>query len=347
MFIRVVAIFVLTNFSFYKNEYSMQTETAIIDIKKLSEDLLNPSISHGYAEQILNNIYSYFKDITEVSGYDSDIKRLITLPAKNGMALSINHAAQCFLDYQRTTKFLRGTVQAIKDKLEVNPDKKVHVFYAGCGPYAPFVTLVAPLFSPDDVEFSLLEINKNSLEQAEILIENLELTNYIKNCYLKDATEFKIPNPDDVDILFSETLDALLYRECYVPILWNLLPQLNNNVSVIPENVKINVSFKEQKNEIFEATVFDVRKNIQKQYEKSILPKQFESFKVDLSKANEYDRIVIDTSVEIYKEQILRKNESSLTLSLEMEIEKPVIHKSVLFTYHTVPQMELKFTLEK
>jgi predicted RNA methylase len=325
----------------------MYTETTLIDIKKLSEDLLHPSISLEFAEQIVNNIYSYFKEITQVSGYDSDIKRLITLPAKNGMALSINHAAQCFLDYQRTTKFLRGTVQAIKDKLEENPNKKVHVFYAGCGPYAPFVTLVAPLFSPDEVEFSLLEINKDSLEQAEVLIENLGFTNYIKNCYLKDATEFKIPNPDEVDILFSETLDALLYRECYVPIMWNLIPQLNKDVKVIPENVKINVSFKEKENETFEATVFDVRKNIEKQHEKSTLPKQFESFKVDLSKADKYDRIVIDTCVEVYKEHVLRKNESSLTLSLEMEIEKPVIHKSVLFTYHTDPQMELKFTLEK
>ena len=56
----------------------------------------------------------------------------------------------------------------------------INVFYAGFGPYAPFVTLVAPFFKSNEVQFTLLEINKNSVESAKKLINALELSDYIK-----------------------------------------------------------------------------------------------------------------------------------------------------------------------
>ena len=92
---------------------------------------------------------------------------------------------------------------------------------------------------------------------AKRLIDSLELNDYVQEIYLADAVTFKIPNPDTIHIVISETLDALLYRECYVPILFNLLPQLGKDITLIPENVLIDLSlivrskedhtFKEQK----------------------------------------------------------------------------------------------------
>ena len=51
--------------------------------------------------------------------------------------------------------FLKAMVMAIKEKQQKHPDKTINIFYAGCGPYAPFVTLIAPLFSPKKIQFSL------------------------------------------------------------------------------------------------------------------------------------------------------------------------------------------------
>ena len=54
--------------------------------------------------------------------------------------------------------FLKAMVMAIKEKQQKHPDKTINIFYAGCGPYAPFVTLIAPLFSPKKIQFSLVHL---------------------------------------------------------------------------------------------------------------------------------------------------------------------------------------------
>ncbi len=325
----------------------MEVREKVIDLKRLSRDLINSEEDSDSINNIIDKIHRYFRDVTEISGYCSDVKNMITVPATKGMALSINHAAQCLLDYKRTYKFLKGFVRAIEDKQKIYPGETIQIFYAGCGPYAPFVTLVAPLFTPDEVQFSLLEINKDSLEKATTLIKNLKLTNYIRATYLSDATTFKVDQPKSYHILFSETLDALLYRECYVPILWNLVPQFSSEITVIPENVKVDLFFKEKLDETFETTIFDVKGVIKTAKQNLKLPEQFSAVRVDLTQADKYNRIILATEVQVYKELLLVRNESSLTLILEMEIDKPITNKAVLFTYHTTPSVELKFKLEK
>jgi hypothetical protein len=325
----------------------MEVREKVIDLKRLSRDLINSEEDSDSINNIIDKIHRYFRDVTEISGYCSDVKNMITVPATKGMALSINHAAQCLLDYKRTYKFLKGFVRAIEDKQKIYPGETIQIFYAGCGPYAPFVTLVAPLFTPDEVQFSLLEINKDSLEKATTLIKNLKLTNYIRATYLSDATTFKVDQPKSYHILFSETLDALLYRECYVPILWNLVPQFSSEITVIPENVKVDLFFKEKLDEKFETTIFDVKGVIKTAKKNLKLPEQFSAVRVDLTQADKYNRIILATEVQVYKELLLVRNESSLTLILEMEIDKPITNKAVLFTYHTTPSVELKFKLEK
>ena len=318
-----------------------------INLKTLSKRLLDFHLDYEETKEIIDQIHSYFKEVTEISGYDSDISKMIALPARKGMALSVNHAAQCLLDYQRTKKFLTGFYTAIKDKQKEYPNETIRVFYAGCGPYAPFLVLIAQLFTSEQVQFSLLEINKDSLEKAEVLIESLNLTSYVSACYLEDATTFKIKNPKQYHILFSETLDALLYRECYVPILWNLLPQLPPEIAVIPENVKVDLYFKQMNKEVFDSTIFDVRKRVKTYLPFSLLPGEFKSTIVPLNDKEKYDKLLLTTEVQIYKELCLLRDESSLSRSLEIEIEKPIIHQAVFFTYYTSPNVELKFALRK
>ncbi|WP_299439496.1 phytanoyl-CoA dioxygenase [uncultured Aquimarina sp.] len=320
------------------------------NIKKLTTQLLKEDISDEESITIINEIHGYFNEITSISGYDMEFKHLAAVPTASGMALSLNHAAQCLLDYKRTSKFLRGIVKAIKDIQKGKPNETVNIFYAGCGPYAPFINLVAPLFDQSEVQFSVLEINKDSLDFAKKLITELGLSDYIKEYYLADAVTFTIPNPDTFHILYSETLDALLFRESYVPILANMLPQLSSDVTLIPTNVLLKVdvisnNINDASSDITTQTIFDTREAIA-----SIeieLPQELPSKEVIFDATKNNESIIIDTEVHIYEHLRLTRGESSLTIPYEIALENPLPYQSMSFAYQLKPQVGLKYEFNK
>lgn len=332
----------------------MNENITALDIKEKVSTLLKDSIEQSEIENLINEIHTYFKELTQLTGFDNHIEHLAAITTSKGKALGLNHAAQCLLDYKRTVKFLKAMVMAIKEKQQDHPNETIHIFYAGCGPYAPFVTLIAPLFSPEEIQFSLLEINDKSLKYAKILIQKLKLTNYVTNYYTADAVTFKIPEPEKFHILFSETLDALLYRECYVPILFNLLPQLSEDIAVIPENVLIKMSL--SVNSITDSkhiteeidTIINVREVISLN-KSDIVSTQLPDKKVAVKSLNieQYNYLLLDTLVHIYDNIWLTRNESSLTIPLEMGIEHPFLFNSIVYTYQMHPNIELKYKLEQ
>lgn len=315
-------------------------------VKELSTRLLDERAGEEEVNKTIDEINRHFWELLGVTEKKEDLDHLAGVPSKAGIALSYNHAAECLLDYNRTVKFLQGFVAAIKNKQKQYPNETIQIFYAGCGPLAPFVTLIAPLFTPEEVQFSLLEINSRSLKTAKSLVKELELTEYIQEYYLADAITFEIPNPEKIHILFSETLDALLHRECYVPILWNLLPQLSEEVTVVPHNVRVKLNFKVDDKETFGAVVFDTRKVLAETKKAEELPETLSPTIVSLEDAEQYYSIVLDTEVQIYDNLVLTRSESSLTLALEIPIHKPIVDKGVVFRYHLLPLPALKIEMQ-
>lgn len=332
----------------------MIEEKIISNIRELTSSLLENSMNQVEIEKNLNEIHTHFQQITEITGYDSKIEYMAAIPAAKGKALGLNFAAQCLLDYKRTIKFLKAIVSVIIEKQKKQPGKLIKIFYAGCGPYAPFITLVAPFFQPEEVQFSLLEINKNSVKSAKKLIQSLNLSNYLKDFYTADAVTFKVPNSDSFDILISETLDALLYRECYVPILINLLPQFKKDITLIPENVLINLSFlpfskKESDYEEHEVgSVFNVRESVSAYCNSDLLPSQLPDKKIDLTSLNMevYEKFLLDTKVHIHGDTWLYRNESSLTIPYEYMLTQPFKNSFFVFSYFIAPEIELKSRFE-
>ena len=323
-------------------------------IKKFTSSLLENSLNQNETEKCLNEIHIHFQRITKITGFDSKIEHLAAVPTAKGKALGLNHAAQCLVDYKRTVKFLQAIASAIIAKQKEQPGEVINVFYAGCGPYAPFITLVAPLFKSEEVRFSLLEINKNSLESAKKLINSLGISSYVQEFYLADAVTFNVPNADSFHILISETLDALLYRECYVPILVNLLPQFNENIVLIPNNVLINLSFKSQSEKSQDSkeyeggTILNVRESVSSFGDVRLTPSRLPDKNVDLKamNTNGFEKIILDTEVHIYNDIWLERNESQLTLPLEVVLEKPILYNTIIFTYYLEPEIELKCTFQ-
>lgn len=332
----------------------MSKTDVLKSIRELAGSVFENSIDYEKGKYGLDEIYNHFQKITSITGFDSRIENLAAVPTAKGKALGLNYAAQCLLDYKRTLKFIKAIVSAITEKLNENPEKEVRVFYAGCGPYATFLTLIAPLFQANQVQFSLLEINKNSVVSAKKLIDSLDLSDYLIEFHIGDAVTFKVPDSDSYDIVISETLDALLYRECYVPILVNLLPQFRNDVLLLPENVLIDLSFSsssDSKSEVKElkmGNAFNVREAISALPISESIPAEFPEKKIDLTNVNldTFEKLFLDTRVKIYQDIWLERNESSLTVPFESILQKPNDSNSITFTYHMEPEIELKCKFE-
>ncbi|AXG68075.1 hypothetical protein KORDIASMS9_00265 [Kordia sp. SMS9] len=318
-------------------------------IKTLSTTILNNQSNFDTIKNSIDEIHKHYLETTNIGDLGEGMQHMAAVPTASGMALSLNHAAACLLDYRRTAKFLDGMVALIREKQQQFPNETINIFYAGCGPYAPFVTLVAPLFDASEVQFTLLEINAASINAAEKLVKALELTDYITEFHTSDAVTFQIPNAKKYHILFSETLDALLYRESYVPILWNMLPQLSENCSVIPNNVIVQASltFPQKENEDTRkekeaATIIDVREAVKANGGNQELPQTFAPTTINLADDQQYYTMIIDTKVHIYKDIWLYRNESSLSIPLEMEIQYPLEAPKVTLYYQLKPSVELK-----
>ena len=318
-------------------------------IKDLSTTILNNQSDFDTIKNSIDEIHKHYLETTKIEELGDGMQHTAAIPTASGMALSLNHAAACLLDYRRTAKFLDGMVTLIREKQQQHPNETINIFYAGCGPYAPFVTLVAPLFEATEVQFSVLEINAASIKMAEQLVKSLELTEYVKEYHTADAVTFQIPDAKKYHILFSETLDALLYRESYVPILWNMLPQLSETCAVIPNNVIVKASLtfpnqegEETRKEKEAATILNVREAVKINDGSKSLPKSFDPITISLAGDDKYYSMIVDTKVHIHNDIWLHRNESSLSIPLEMEIAYPLDAPNVTFFYELKPSVELK-----
>ncbi|WP_430410068.1 phytanoyl-CoA dioxygenase [Kordia sp.] len=320
-------------------------------IKKLSTAIIDNQSNPSKAKELIDEIHKHFLEITNIADMGEGLQNLAAVPTASGAAISLNHAAACLLDYRRTTKFLDAMVSLIREKQQQHPNEIINIFYAGCGPYAPFITLIAPLFNSKEVQFSILEINTASIQVAKNLIKELNLSEYVSEYYTADAVTFQIPDAKKYHILFSETLDALLYRESYVPILWNMLPQLSENCAVIPNNVIVEASMtfpkqegEDTKKEKQVGVILNVREAVKANDGSKTLPESFEPITINLSGEEKYSTMIVDTKVHIHKDIWLYRNESSLSIPLEMEIVYPLEAPNVTFFYQLKPSVELKLS---
>ena len=299
-------------------------------IGKLVAELLPPYIGQEYEQDIIQRVHELFSEMAVVSGFDEHHEWMLDKPTSSGIAISSNEAALCLLDFRRTSQFLRGIHQAIRDAQRLFPGETIEVLYAGCGPYAPFLTLTATLFSPGEVRFTLLEINPESLAAAKVLVNEMDQGSFLRASHLADATTFQVPAAKDYHILFTETMDAVLEREPMVPILLNLLPQMREDVLVVPRNVTIEgVFFKESDlskgmDGLWDldcedeghsvGTVMDMAGAIKKHLaDEGPGEKVFQLSQCPMPEPGQRGFFALFTTVDIWEDIVLIKNESDIT----------------------------------
>lgn len=156
----------------------------------------------------------------------------------SGSAISPVQAALCAREPLRSAAFIQGLAQAVTQRL--CEDRPVRVLYAGCGPYALLALPLMALFSPRQLQFSIIEIHQEALAAARALIAKLGLTQYVSDFICADAAAYRIPAGVAPDVIVSETMNTALGKEPQVAIMRQLAAQAPQ-AALVPAAVTVHL----------------------------------------------------------------------------------------------------------
>ena len=304
-----------------RNESTPTSELA--QLRAFADVILADAYHPGLFRKTLHQFEAWLIAISELP-IDSESCRE-NIDHESGVALGPTWAALCIEDLQRTRNFVRGTYQAILACRNTNADRPVHVLYAGCGPFATLVLPLLTLFSEQQLRLTLVEINPISVQCVQRLFARLNLQAYVEELLLADAVSMKISQPDAIDIVLSETMQRALKNECQVQIMCNLIPQLRQEVLMLPERIILTLAQKDfskpltESSEIrpmetlgtlFELSAATIRKSTARE-ENGVLVLSSDAMTVTLAHAN-IDLYVL-TSIYVFGDAQLQLNASGLS----------------------------------
>jgi hypothetical protein len=209
--------------------------------------LLLRQITHGllqtdnYAQRLdaANALYAMLSEITKVSFNTQDPLYLEETQLGEGKALSPRDATRCITDFMRTAGFISGLRAAIIEARRRFPDETIHVLYAGCGPFAPLMIPLTTEFDATQVQFTLLDIHKQSLDAARQIVCALGLKDFVRDYVRADATSYQHPPESALHIVLTETMQRVLSKEPQVMITSNLVPQLVEGGILVPQKITL------------------------------------------------------------------------------------------------------------
>jgi len=254
-------------------------------LKQLCVQILEEEKSIGLLEatKALYQLLCFTAGINENNAhYKND------LATPSGKAIAPLWAAMCINDFLRTQRFFRGIYQAVLDSKRKNPLDKIHILYAGTGPFATMALPIMSLFSKDEVSFTLMEIQETSVDSLHRILEYFDFREYVEAIIQTDASSFQLEKPNNVHIVISEVMQHALEKEPQVAITLNLSKQVNEHTIWIPQDIKIDIG------------LMNMKKDTERQM--GILP------------VNESSYIIIDTLFHLDKETFKNiKNQLPLT----------------------------------
>jgi hypothetical protein len=221
-----------------RNPTFAHTEALRPQLHALTERLLQlPPHHYGELRDTVRELMHWLCGLCEINMEDHIGNDFMLLD--NGKAIGPTFAALCLAEMARTQRFAQGLYQAVCDKRAAYPNRPVQVLYAGSGPFATLVLPLAARFGPDEVQWSLLEVNPTTHAMAGQLLRRLGLQEYVRRLELADASTWQVPPDEEIDILVTETMQYALQREPQVPICLHLLPQLLPDAILVPQQIRL------------------------------------------------------------------------------------------------------------
>ncbi|GHC63409.1 hypothetical protein [Ulvibacter litoralis] len=272
----------------------------------------------------------------------------------SGKAISFKWAGMCIDDIIRTKKFSHGLYKAVK-KVQETKNGKVHIVYAGTGPFATLTIPLLSKFTASEITFTLLEINSDSFENLKKVISYFSAEAYVSVLEQCDAARYKLKTPEEVDIIISETMMAGLKTEPQVAITYNLMRQVPDTTLLIPEEITLNIIAVNKKQRSLNkqsidtripyyttlASVFTVSKSTVRAHQDAFIeafPKyQFPENTLEIPNDIQrgYDQLNIETVIKIFDDEVLEIDESGLTVLLPLLELNPMLE--------TISSMETQY----
>lgn len=269
------------------------------------------------------------------------------IQAKGGVAIAPVWVALCIQDLRRTQKFIKGVHQAINTVLAHKvDDTPVEILYAGTGPFATLVLCLLPQYTPQQIQFTLLEINEISFQAVQKVFKQLGFQSFVRHFSQENAVTYQIQQSPD--IIVSETMLRALEREPQVAIMLNLLPQTKPEVIMIPANIRLTLGASRLDSTTLETkrqtldTLLEVNVQTIREYQKTQeFPRK--SVQVNLSKWQNYRELNIDTHIQVFDHCEITFGQSGLTIPKKiLDIAQAPMKELIFeFQYQLEPLPEL------
>lgn len=156
-----------------------------------------------------------------------------------GTAVSVQVAARCLWEYQRSARFLQGVAAAVREARRRFPGERIRLLEAGCGPFGLLALPLSVHFAPEELGFVLLDYHGRSLAAVRRLTKLLGLEAYVLDTVQADATRWRCPPALRPHVLVSETMRASLRDEPQVAVVANLAPQIMPDGIMVPESIQV------------------------------------------------------------------------------------------------------------
>jgi predicted RNA methylase len=334
----------------------MTQENQLSKLSRICDVIIDDTINFAQLHQSLSEMKQLFLAISEID-MNSDYS-LQDIHHETGKAIGPKWAELCIDDLLRTKRFSKGAFEAISLLLKSKKEKPVTILYVGTGPFATLLLPLLTKFKPEELQLILVEINPISLKSIQNCITKMGFEAYIKDIICEDASKLQLKNPKEIDILLLECLQFALVKEQQVAITYNLIPQLKEDVILIPEEIKLNVclinSTKKMEYQLSQEiaikpnyfknidSVFLLNKEtIQKRNkiqnnEQLVFPETITLLSEDDKK--EYDTVTISTEISVFGDQILEIDQCSLTMVYKIASMEIALSKKGIKTQYEVNQ---------
>jgi hypothetical protein len=336
---------------------------AISRLEQISNSLLQTGADQpGTLFNIVNDLYHLLVNAASLD-LDTEPSRE-DLYSQGGKALGTTWAAMCIKDILRTKKFVDGIFEAVNDKLK-EKTTPVHILYVGTGPFAVLILPLITKFNSQQVQFSFLEINKQSFSALQNIVNHFGMEDYVRRIENVDAITWKFPPNESPDIFLTETMQPALAKEPQVSIAMNIVPQLHKEAFIIPREITLTACltnpverWKEKMEgsnpaastlalkEIFTLTRTTILTFEKQDENKMVFPKV--ELSISHASIELFPQLEIMTRINIYKEISIEQDECHLTTPLlvrDLSEFDSDIH--VVFQYETGENPGIRVDIRK
>jgi len=219
-----------------------------VKLKEITNILLKAEDNYVEIKNATDDLYNLFLTVSGLKEVDENCRKDYYLP--QGKAIGTVWAAMCIKEFVRTKKFIRGVYLGIKSAQNKFPNRPIHILYAGTGPFATLLMTLTTVFTSEEVKFTLLEINPDSIKNLNKVIEIFRVEEYVKKIVQCDATKYQADKGNPIHMVVTETMQRALNKEPQVAITLNLIPQMLEGGILIPENITVTATLVDLKRDM-------------------------------------------------------------------------------------------------